>query len=270
MFQPALHTKIHIGRDTQDYYLESVEKLCELARSLALEVCGQTFEVVQKADTSPVTEFDRRVELALRSFIKERHPGDSIRGEECGPVDGSPDSMRKWILDPVDGTRAFVTGSPLWGTLIGVLHDGVPWIGAIELPVLGERIICTNGFPSAAQTGAEALCLARLCTTTPDKFTACQRESYTRLVESVAVHRYGGDCFNYASLAGGRCDLVVEAGLAPHDFLPIVPVIESAGGKITDWQGRALTEHSDGTVLAAANAALHFDALRILASAYRG
>ncbi|WP_260432497.1 inositol monophosphatase family protein [Burkholderia sp. Bp9140] len=255
--------------DSRSDYLETVSELCVLARSFAKEAADRRFDVVQKADRSPVTDFDKTLERALRSRIRDRHPDDAIVGEEYGASIGSSTSRRRWILDPLDGTRAFVTGSPLWGTLIGVLHDGIPWIGAVELPMLGDRIIAATDSlhsPSgSARPRVESLCVARLCTTTPDKFTARQSESYKALVRSVSVHRYGGDCFNYVALARGQCDLVVEAGLAPHDYLPIVPVIESAGGRITDWHGRDLTESSDGTVLAASGDALHFDALRLLA-----
>ena len=258
------------GIDEQ-YYRDTVIELCDLARTLCGAVAHDTLAITRKGDASPVTELDKRIELALRSRIQVRHPLDSIVGEEFGVVDGLAHgvSNRRWVIDPLDGTRAFVTGSPLWGTLVGVLCDGVPWLGAIDMPALGQRMIASSTdaathVESAAGT-AVPLSAARMCTTTPDKFTPDQHAVYARLVARVAVHRYGGDCFNYAALASGRCDLVVESGLAPHDFLPIVPIVEAAGGRMTDWRGRRLTERSAGDVVAASSGALHASVMALLA-----
>lgn len=229
-------------------------------------------QFTRKGDRSPVTELDRKIELALRACIKLRHPVDSIIGEEFGVLEGERgnSSIRTWVLDPLDGTKAFVTGSPLWGALIGVLNEGTPWLGAIEMPVLRRRLLSfdteLSGQEALIRTSTcSDLAAARLCVTTPDKFTPGERDGFVRLASSVAVHRYGGDCFNYAALATGLCDLVAEAGLAPHDFLPIVPVVENAGGIMTDWDGRALTENSAGHVLAASTPTLHSRALQKLA-----
>ncbi|WP_333986360.1 inositol monophosphatase family protein [Burkholderia orbicola] len=258
------------GIDEQ-YYRDTVIELCDLARTLCGAVAHDTLAITRKGDASPVTELDKRIELALRSRIQARHPLDSIVGEEFGMVAGRAHgvSNRRWVIDPLDGTRAFVTGSPLWGTLVGVLRDGVPWLGAIDMPALGQRMIAsstdaaTHVEPAAGT--AVPLSAARMCTTTPDKFTPDQQAVYARLVARVAVHRYGGDCFNYAALASGWCDLVVESGLAPHDFLPIVPIVEAAGGRMTDWRGRRLTERSAGDVVAASSGALHASAMALLA-----
>ncbi|WP_244110578.1 inositol monophosphatase family protein [Burkholderia cenocepacia] len=258
------------GIDEQ-YYRDTVIELCDLARTLCGAVARDTLAITRKGDASPVTELDKRIELALRSHIRARHPLDSIVGEEFGMVDGCAHggSNRRWVIDPLDGTRAFVTGSPLWGTLVGVLCDGVPWLGAIDMPALGQRMIASSTDAAThvepAAGAAVRLSAARMCTTTPDKFTPDQHAVYARLVARVAVHRYGGDCFNYAALASGRCDLVVEAGLAPHDFLPIVPIVEAAGGRMTDWRGRRLTERSAGDVVAASSGALHASVMALLA-----
>lgn len=259
-----------ISSTDERYYRETITDLCDLARALCSAVAHETFAITRKGDASPVTDLDRRIELALRARIQSRHPSDSIVGEEFGLDEPRMcrESGRRWVIDPLDGTRAFVTGSPLWGTLVGVLRDGVPWLGAIEMPALGQRLIAAS--PSAAtpaEPGAGAaveLSTARMCTTTPDKFTADEERAFARLVARVAVHRYGGDCFNYAALATGRCDLVVESGLAPHDFLPIVPIIEAAGGSMTDWRGDPLSENSAGNVVAACNGPLHARAIAVL------
>jgi inositol-phosphate phosphatase/L-galactose 1-phosphate phosphatase/histidinol-phosphatase len=254
------------------YYRQTVRQLCDQARMVCSAHPDRLFQIVRKEDESPVTELDRQIELALRATIQSRHPDDSIIGEEFALWEGAPDhpSDRKWVIDPLDGTKAFVTGSPLWGTLIGVLHDGRPWLGAIEMPALGRRFFAPGGRrtgPGEERLGTSAcsaLAAVRLCTTNPDKFTPLQGQGFRRLIKAVAVHRYGGDCFNYAALATGRCDLVVECGLAPHDFLPIVPIIENAGGIMTDWRGKELTENSAGDVVASSTAALHHQALRML------
>ncbi|MFB9124094.1 inositol monophosphatase family protein [Paraburkholderia dipogonis] len=246
--------------------------MCELARSIWSSHAGELLQFERKQDRSPVTELDREIELALRACINSRHPDDSIIGEEFGFLAGaeSRSSAPRWVIDPLDGTKAFVTGSPLWGTLIGVLNEGTPWLGAIEMPALHERLFSFDIEDESIRTSrCSELAAARLCTTTPDKFTSVERIGFDRLSKAVAVHRYGGDCFNYAALAAGRCDLVVEAGLALHDFLPIVPIVRQAGGVMTDWQGQALTENAAGNVLAASTPALHSQALQTLAVSLR-
>jgi inositol-phosphate phosphatase/L-galactose 1-phosphate phosphatase/histidinol-phosphatase len=268
---------VKVDRRDGQYYEQTVRQLCELARSICSSQAGQAFQFVRKEDKSPVTELDRQIELALRACINSRHPDDSIIGEEFGLLEGAQGrlSARRWVIDPLDGTKAFVTGSPLWGTLIGVLNEGTPWLGAIEMPALHRRFLsfeieAVREDDSIRTNRCSELAAARLCTTTPDKFTAGEQSGFDRLSKSVAVHRYGGDCFNYAALATGHCDLVAEAGLAPHDFLPIVPIVQQAGGVMSDWQGQALTENSAGNVLAASTPALHFQALQTLAVAYDG
>ncbi|KVG65109.1 inositol phosphatase [Burkholderia pseudomultivorans] len=255
----------------EQYYRDTVIDLCDLARTLCGAVAHDTLTITRKRDASPVTELDRRIELALRNHIQARHPLDSIVGEEFGVTErrAGGATNRRWVIDPLDGTRAFVTGSPLWGTLVGVLCDGVPWLGAIDMPALGRRLIAssTDAAPHVDRAVGTAVPLsaARMCTTTPDKLTPGEQSAYARLVARVAVHRYGGDCFNYAALATGRCDLVVESGLGPHDFLPIVPIVEAAGGRMTDWHGQRLSERSAGDVVAASSGALHASVIALLA-----
>ncbi|NIF87293.1 inositol monophosphatase family protein [Burkholderia sp. Cy-637] len=261
-------------------YRQTIERMCALARGLALRALERPVGFERKADASPVTALDREIELALRELVRRRHPRDAILGEEfgeqigeaCGPSAGLPadaSAAARWIIDPLDGTRAFATGSPLWGTLIGVLRDGRPWLGAIELPALDQRLCSWQASAWASPRRIGEIRLAGMATTTPDKFTPRQGAAFQRLREHVGTHRYGGDCFNYAALVAGRCDLVVEAGLAAHDYLPIVPLVEAAGGRITDWQGRELSERSAGDVVAAADPLLHRAVLDILAAGMR-
>ncbi|WP_414440697.1 inositol monophosphatase family protein [Burkholderia sp. 22PA0106] len=255
--------------DDETRYRDTIEQMCTAARLTCLQKIERRTRFTRKADTSPVTELDREIELTLREIVRTRHPDDAIRGEEYGlsnHSDGDKSKRICWVIDPLDGTRAFITGSPLWGTLVGVLNHGKPWLGAIELPMLRKRMLSWTARAAPAPFGPSSLAHASMATTTPDKLSEPHRRAFHRLRDAVGTHRYGGDCFNYAALASGNCDLVVEAGLAPHDFLPIVPIIEAVGGSITDWQGRALGESSPGDVLAAANPALHAAALGLLST----
>ncbi|ACC76568.1 inositol monophosphatase family protein [Paraburkholderia caribensis] len=256
--------------EREDSYFQTVEELCDIARQVFARHDFAIVGVSKKADRSPVTIVDQQVEIALREHLARKHPGDSIRGEEFGVDDETKAGTRaRWILDPLDGTRAYATGSPMWGTLIGVLWDGEPWLGAIDLPAMNRRMIAgqVRAYCSYAEmktSGCTAVDEARLCTTMPDKFTEAQRTSYRKLADAVSVYRYSGDCANYAGLVAGHCDLVVESGLSPHDYLPMVPLIERAGGIITDWDGRPLSESSAGHVLAGATPQLHALAKQIL------
>jgi inositol-phosphate phosphatase / L-galactose 1-phosphate phosphatase / histidinol-phosphatase len=250
-----------------------VEELGDEARVIARKYFSEPPSMEQKADKIPVTQADRNIEVALVGSTRRAFPEHSIVGEEFGEQSASSAQTSAdrftWIVDPVDGTGSFAVGNPLFGTLIGVLRNGAPWIGAVEMPVLGERWVGspTGSFLNGRQTSTSEcaeLANATLCTTSPDIFDAEGRKAFDRVVSQVALRRYGGDCYNYALLATGRVDLVVEAGLQPYDYLPIVPVIEGAGGIITDWEWRPLRRHSDGRVLAAANEVLHRQALALL------
>lgn len=257
----------------KDIFLQVIEALADEARAIARKYFSEPPSMEQKADRTPVTQADRDIEVALVASIRRAFPEHGIVGEEFGEqsataVQTSVDKYT-WIVDPVDGTGSFAVGSPLFGTLIGVLRNGAPWVGAIEMPILGERWIGSvagsflNGRRVASST-CQSLAEAKLCTTSPDIFDVQGRKDFERVASQVALRRYGGDCYNYALLATGRVDLVIEAGLQPYDYLPIVPVIEAAGGVITDWEGRPLGRRSNGRVVAAGTEALHRQALASL------
>lgn len=226
--------------------------------------------IITKADESPVTLADRAAETAMRDILGAMCPADGIYGEEYGAE--RVDAQRVWVLDPIDGTRSFITGSPLWGTLIGVLEGGRVLFGMVDMPVLGERWFGQAGV-GAARNGT-AVCVsacrdvaqARIVTTSPDIFSAADLQAFDRLSKRCAMRRFGGDCYGYAQLAGGTIDLVVETGLQPYDYLGPAGLIEAAGGVITDWEGRALGLKSDGRVVAAATRELHRQALEALAA----
>lgn len=244
------------------------EKLADTARDLARAHFRTTVAYEQKADLSPVTVADRAIEAALRSAIEERYPHHGILGEELGHLDRG---RELWVLDPIDGTKAFITGMPLFGTLIAFLEDGQPRVGIIEMPALGERWSAALGVTAFAGSACQAskcvsLAEARVYTSSPDVFTREDWARYEHLSSRVALRRFGGDCYMYGLLASGFCDLVVEESLMPYDYMALVPVIEGAGGVITDWEGRPLTLGSDGRVLASANPVLHDQALKFLST----
>jgi myo-inositol-1(or 4)-monophosphatase len=175
-----------------------------------------------------------------------------------------------WVLDPIDGTKAFVTGMPLFGTLIAYLDEEVPRLGVIEMPALGERWSASLGVTAfggnpCRTSGCLSIDEARVYTSSPDVFTAEDWQRYERMSKRAAMRRFGGDCYMYGLLASGHCDLVVEASLMPYDYMALVPVVEGAGGLMTDWDGRPLGLGSDGRVVASASAALHDRALKMLA-----
>lgn len=242
-------------------------QLADAARPIAREYFRQPLTIESKADLSPVTIADRAIESELRQLIEDRYPGHGILGEEFVARAGN---HYTWVLDPIDGTRSFITGMPLFGTLIALLQDGQPVLGVIDFPALSERWTgmvgqATRHLGNVVRTSAVgSLADASCYSTSPDMFQGEDLGKFSRLSAQVGMRRFGGDCYAYALLASGHCDLVAEAGLQPYDFLSLVPVIEGAGGRISDWQGRALTLASDGRVLAAANESLWEQALALL------
>jgi len=226
------------------------------------------FTLEAKADASPVTEADRAAEAAMRAIIVAERPDDGIVGEEFGVERG--DAARVWVLDPIDGTRSFVAGRPIFGTLIALLLDGAPSLGVIDQPINGERWLGAVGRPTTlngkpvATRRCGALAQAHLATTGPRHFSAQEAECFWRVVDRARDTLWGGDCYNYALLASGHLDLVVEAGLKLYDFAALVPVVEGAGGAMRDWQGQPLTRDSDGRVIAAGDASIIDEVLKTL------
>ena len=222
-----------------------------------------------KADESPVTIADRETETAMRALIEQRRPQDGILGEEHGRQ--RLDAEYLWVIDPIDGTKAFITGMPVFGTLIGLLHRGKPILGIIDQPILRERWLgiagqttTMNGKPIATRP-CPSLDKAFLYSTAPDMFKGPDAIAYERVKNKVRQPRFGGDCYAYGLLTMGFADLVIEASLQPYDYCAVIPVIEGAGGVMTDWQGKALTIDSDGRVVAAGDRAAHKAALQALA-----
>ena len=216
-----------------------------------------------KSDQSPVTIADRTAEQAMRAVLAQRFPGHGILGEEFG-LD-NPSAGLRWVLDPIDGTRAFITGRPIFGTLIALLADGVPILGVIDQPVTGERWIGAAGRPTrftgpfggTPRTRAcAALGAAELSCTSTEMFEAPDLPAWARLQAATRRTTFGGDCYAYGLLALGQIDVILESTMKIWDWAAIVPVIAGAGGCVTDWRGRALTPDSDGHVLALGDPAL--------------
>lgn len=251
-----------------DVLARFADGLADVTDAMAMTYFRKPLDVERKADLSPVTRADRAIETAMRDRIAERFPDHGIFGEEH--ENARLDAQHIWVLDPIDGTKSFVSGMPTFGTLIACLSDGVPEIGVISIPPTGERWMggrgktsTFNGLPcrTSART---SLADATLYTTSPDTFDPDGLQKFEALSCKVAMRRFGGDCYAYGLLASGHVDLVFEMDLHPYDYMALVPVIEGAGGVITDWTGQALGLLSDGRVLAAANPALHAEALAAL------
>ncbi len=221
-----------------------------------------------KPDQSPVTIADRETEAAMRELIARRRPQDGIYGEEHGQE--RTDAEFVWVLDPIDGTRAFITGMPIFGVLIGLLRRGRPVLGIIDQPILKERWLGIEGQGTTlngqrlASRSCPTVDKAFLYSTAPDMFQGADAPRYDRLRKAVRQPRFGGDCYAYGLLALGLADLVVEASLQPYDYCAVVPVVEGAGGIMTDWQGKALGLGSDGRVVAAGDRACHAQTLALL------
>lgn len=245
-------------------------QLADIARPLAMEHFRTPLGIQWKADASPVTIADRTIERALRAAIASRFPAHGILGEEEEAVGLEREWI--WVVDPIDGTKSFVTGLPLFGTLVAVVSAGRPQVGIIEMPALGERFVGAKGDNTrfngtvCRTSGVTRLGDARLCATAPDMFDGVEAAAFSALADKVGLRRFGGDCYAYGLLACGHVDLVVEASLKPYDFMALVPVVEGAGGVVTDWEGAPLTLSSGGRVIAAANGALHAQALAFLSA----
>lgn len=238
------------------------------SRAIALKHFRSKVAYERKDDLTPVTIADQGIEIRMREMIAERFPDHGVVGEEFEPSFGE---RFTWYLDPIDGTKSFITGMPLFGSLMA-LYDGaaerVVW-GVVDMHVLDERWegdgaeTRFNGAPARC-SDCEALENAQIYCTSPDFFSAEEWRVYDRLSRRALYRRFGGDCYVYGMLASGWIDLVVEVSLKPFDFMPLIPVIEGAGGVITDWRGRPLTPESDGRIVAAATPALHAAALAVM------
>jgi inositol-phosphate phosphatase / L-galactose 1-phosphate phosphatase / histidinol-phosphatase len=242
-------------------HLALADTLADTAGAVLRRYFRQKIAVDEKADTTPVTIADREAEAVMRRLIEERFPKHGIIGEEHDPIRADADYV--WVLDPIDGTKSFISGIPLFGTLIALTHRGRSVLGVIDQPILRERWLgaearatTLNGAPVRTRP-CPSLSLATLYCTAPDAmFQGAEAEGFERLRGAVKLMRSGADCYAYAQLASGFIDLVVEAGLKPYDYCALVPVISGAGGVVTDWEGRSLALESKGSVIACGDPSL--------------
>ncbi|WP_299964254.1 histidinol-phosphatase [uncultured Roseobacter sp.] len=248
------------------------QQLADAARAAILPYfrqAGLAAENKHKDGFDPVTEADRAAERAMRAILTEQRPDDAILGEEYGARAGS--SGLTWVLDPIDGTRAFISGTPTWGVLIAVSDDDGPFYGMIDQPYTAERFV---GFERHARmTGplgdrdlgtrnTARLADAVLFTTFPGVGTGAERAAFEAVSQRTKLTRYGMDCYAYALLASGQIDLVIEAGLQAYDIQAPIALIQAAGGVVTNWEGGPA--HGGGRALAAANPEIHGAALEVL------
>tara|TARA_R110002094_G_scaffold73665_1_gene81475 strand:- start:203 stop:1003 length:801 start_codon:yes stop_codon:yes gene_type:complete len=217
----------------------------------------------------PVTVADRAAERAMRDILGRERPDDAILGEEYGATDGV--SGLTWVLDPIDGTRGFVSGTPTWGVLIAVSDRNGPFYGIIDQPYIGERFEgAPDGATLSGPLGRSALktCAPRdlsqaiVFTTFPEVGSTAEGAGFAAVASRAQLARYGMDCYAYALVAAGQVDLVIEAGLAAYDIQAPIAVVQAAGGIVTDWQGNPA--HEGGRAVAAANAQIHAQALEVL------
>lgn len=240
--------------------LSLAARLADAAADAIRPLFRKPFAMEAKADLSPVTEADRAAEAAMRAILNAERPEDGIIGEEYGRE--REDADRVWVLDPIDGTRSFVAGRPIFGTLIALIDAGKPVLGVINQPISGERWVGAAGQPTTLNGAAvrtrpcEAIAQAHLATTGPSYFTPESWAAFERVRAGARDTLWGGDCYNYGLLAAGHLDLVVEDGLKLYDFAALVPIVEGAGGVMRDWNGRPLDMLSNGQVIAAGDARL--------------
>ncbi len=261
-----------ISADEAEDIFATAAELAEAARAATLlhfRTSGLTADTKEAVRFDPVTVADRLSETRMREILARRRPADAILGEEFGPVAGT--SGLTWVLDPIDGTRGYLSGTPTWGVLISVRDAAGPVYGVIDQPYIRERF--EGGLGRALVTGpsgvaplrcraARPLGEAILFSTFPEVGTQEEGAAFRRVAGRAKLVRYGTDCYAYALVAAGMIDLVIEAGLQPYDVQAPIAVIEAAGGIMTDWQGRPCAD--GGRVLAAANAAIHAEALALL------
>ena len=233
---------MNFSSDLVEEFTKFSNELADAAATVTLKYFRQRLDIddkIKHGKFDPVTEADRGAERAIRELIEARYPEHGIIGEEYGTKDANRPFT--WVLDPVDGTRAFISGLPTWGTLIALLYNGEPVVGVIDQPYLKERYVgvpgmaTLNGTPIKTRV-CSTLKNATLSTTDPDLFKGAEREAFDRVLGECQLVRYGLDCYAYAIVASGHMDLVIESGLELYDMMALIPVIKGAGGAVSDWK----------------------------------
>jgi myo-inositol-1(or 4)-monophosphatase len=249
-----------------------IEKLATAAGETILPFFRSSLGIEYKntgREFDPVTEADRAAEAVMRRLISSSFPQHGIIGEEFG--NERADAEYVWVLDPIDGTKSFIGGFPVWGTLIALMHNGRPAFGMMHQPFIRERFTGDNGAARYRGPAGERKLNVRRCaqlseatlyTTTPLMFNDAQRAVFTSIEEKVKLSRYGGDCYAYCMLAAGHADLVIEADLKSYDIAALVPIVTGAGGVVTTWDGKPA--HAGGNIVAAGDPRVHEAAMKLL------
>ena len=250
-----------------------VDELATLSGETILPFFRTALSVADKGrpgSFDPVTAADHAAETAMRTLIRRTFPSHGIIGEEYG--NDRADAEYVWVLDPIDGTKSFISGMPAWGTLIGLTHFGAPVFGMMHQPFTRERFTGDGGAARYRGPAGDRILQTRRCasladavlfTTSPRLMTGPERDGFAKVEDKARLSRYGGDCYAYCMLAAGQVDLVIETGLNPHDIIPLIPIITGAGGIVTTWEGNA--PEGGGRIIAAADERVHAAARAILA-----
>ncbi|HAX92256.1 MAG TPA: histidinol-phosphatase [Rhodospirillaceae bacterium] len=253
--------------------LALANRLADTSGDVIRQYYRSAFVVEEKTDQSPVTIADKKTEQALLAMLAQERPQDGVIGEEFGNARENADYV--WVLDPIDGTRAFASGKPLFGTLIALLHEGVPVLGVIDQPILKERWVGAVGHDT---TFNGQKCRTRTCSQLsdaianlgPQAFPFGSEESltpYRNVAKNAKTTTVGGDCYSYGLVASGHIDLCIEHDLKLYDYAALIPVIEGAGGFVTDWQGNKPTTTSNGQILAAGDIRLIQETIELIEGA---
>jgi inositol-phosphate phosphatase/L-galactose 1-phosphate phosphatase/histidinol-phosphatase len=249
-------------------FAASASKMVDLSGELIRTDQQNSFVIDIKDDGSPVTSIDKAAEMSIRSTINQLYPDHGIDGEEYGP--SAADSEFVWVIDPIDGTLPFVAGLPVFGTLLALLHNGVPVLGVIDMPMTRERWIGGTCLPTthngkAVRTrSCKNLASAVMSTSNPDFYDETSIPILKRMQQASMLNVYGGSCMAYGQIASGRIDVGIDVQFDIHDYLPLVPVISGAGGIISDWYGNPLDMNSGDRFIAAGDQRTHAEALNVL------
>lgn len=267
-----MQSNTSLNETAQTALRDCAHQMADAARAVILPLfrTGLVSDNKDVAGFDPVTQADRAAELAMREVLAKLRPDDGIFGEEFGQTDGT--SGLQWVLDPIDGTRGFISGTPTWGVLISVRDAAGPLYGIIDQPYIGERfeggfghaeLVGPLGVRALGTSGVTDLTDATILTTFPEVGTAQDGAGFNAVASACKLTRYGMDCYGYALVAAGQVELVIEAGLSAYDIQAPIAVVQAAGGIVTDWSGGPA--HDGGRAIAAANATIHAQALKVLA-----
>lgn len=249
-------------------FMESANKMADMAGEIALKYFRSQFDMQEKDDKTPVTVTDREIEERMRAYLVRHHPDHGVIGEEFGT--DRPDAEFVWVIDPIDGTKAFATGKPLFGTIIGLAHEGRPIAGVIDQAFTKERWIGVENEGTTHNGQPVRVALrrnfdeVRFYTAAPEMFHGETFPHFERLRTSVKWTLYGCDCYAYGLLSMGQIDLVMEQFLGLHDIIGLVPIIKAAGGYVSDWAGHDITLQSGNRIIAASNKEIAAKALSII------